>query len=475
MDVKLMTYIKRHNSDAVPPESAVWTTYDCVLKMPTSMNSPVIRLNLSSKPAGNYAYIPDWDMYYFVSDITFVNNNIFELHLDVDAMATARPYILTTSAFVKYSSSNFNEYLKDDRIQPTAEITSVVSNNDFSAHFNSQPELTSSYSLLLTVLNGQPTGDGNYAGIKHYLINATNLRYICENLCANGEHIVDGVKQIFADAKDSLIKLQLVPWSLTGLQQMNIIGTTPVDLYLGSYNTGQTGYIMDANAVYDTQDFVSIPTRHSGFAMIEPFCEAKIHIPLIGTFDLSLAELQDSTKVYFRYFCNIASGKATCIIWKGNANITNSDVKILGCYDGNVNADVPLGVIQSQNPTGLLTGGASLVGGLLAGGALTVGGIAGAVASFGSYFQKQVSVINAFGGNASAKDNLKFSIYLVRRMLSEDPANLTALYGRPCAKVLQMNTLSGYVQTSQFNLMGPFDEYITEKVNSIMDSGAYLE
>lgn len=473
MKLQLWTFTKKHNSTA-RPEGTAFTEYEVFIKRQTTINAPIFIIDTGgSFPQYNYAVIPELRMYYYVEDVSIGNDNVFELSCKLDYLATARPYINASEAFVKYSSSNYDPYIKDDRIQPTAELESLVSNNNFSSLFNTHPEYTSSYSLLLTVLNGDD--NNNTAGIKHYLINQTNLRYICERLVADGSSIIGGAKQIFADAKDSLIKLQLVPWSVSGLQTSQIIGSNTSPIYLGDYDTGQEGYMVDANAVYSSDDFIDIPSRSNDFTRVEPYCEAKIHIPLIGTYDLSLSELADVNRIYFRYFANIASGKATCILWKGNSDINNSAVKIIGSYDGSINADVPLGYSTSSNPTGLLTGGVSLAAAALGSGALTLGGIAGAVASFASYFTKQASVVNAFGGNASAKDNLKLSIYLMKRGLSEDPDNMRILYGRPCGKVLQMATLSNYVETSQFQLLAPLDDETVQEVNRLMDSGVYLE
>lgn len=478
MTIKLYNFSKKHNSTARPPSESS-TEMNIVLKERTSFNNPIFILQISGVLQYNYVYWVDIDHYYYISDIVSVNNNIWELHCEIDALATCRQYIINADSFVKYSTLNFNQYLRDDRIQPTSDLTSLVSNNNFSADFNEHPEYTSSYSLLLTVLNGELSGEGsnNSAGIRHYLINSNNLRYLCEKLVEDGESVIGGVKQIFADAKSSLIKLQLVPWSIAGLQRQSIIGSGTTPIFLGDYDTGQSGYVMDANACYEANDFVDIPTLPDDFTKVEPYCEAKLHIPLIGTFDLSLSELADTNRLYFRYIANIASGRATCIIWKGNANINNSAVKIIGAYNGDINADVPLGYITSSNPTGAFTGTLALAGAAIGSGALAVGGgIAGAIAGFSSFFKKQGSVVNAFGGNASAKDNLKLSIYVMKRGLSEQPANMAALYGRPCGKVLNLSTLvNGYVECSQFELQAPFDDAIVQKVNSLMNAGVYLQ
>lgn len=477
MKIKLWNYLKKHNQIATP--STGGDEFDILLKKPTSFNNPVFILELPDIPHYNYLYWQDVNQYYYVNDIISMNNDMWEIHCEVDPLGTCKNYILAADAFVKYSTLNFDPYLKDDRIIPTSQITTIASNNSFVGVFNEHPEYTSSYSLLLTVISGysyeeqgETREDG---GVKHYIINQNNLRYICQELVMNGDSIIDGVKQVFADAKESLIKLQIIPWKLDILQSAGVAADSASSIYLGSYDTGVTGYEVGVCAYYQGDDFVDLPTRPDDFTRVEPYSEAKVHIPLIGTFDLSLAELEDVNRIYFRYFANIASGKVTCVLFKGNHDINNPDTKIIGSYDGNVNAEVPLGYVSSANPVGVLTGVGSLAVGLASGGALTVAGIAGAVASFASQFKRQSTMIGSYGNNIAAKDNLKLGIYMFKHTLSEQPANIAALYGRPCGKVLNLSTLAnGYVETSQFSLQAPFDAKIIDEVNSLMDKGVYL-
>lgn len=467
MLIRLYTFTKRHNSTARPDENATYHELDVTMKRNTSINAPIFLLDFEGElPEYNYLVIPSLRLYYYIDDIVIGNNDVMEFVCKMDFLATARPYINASTAFVKYSSSDYDPYLKDDRIQPTAEVTSVVSSNNLSTYIVDHPEYSSTYCYLLTTLNED-------YGVVHYVINQTVLNYLCRAIVQDGDSIIGGVKQIFADAKDAIIKLQLIPWSRSALGLSN---ANPVDIKLGGYTvTGVTGYVLDANATYKVDDFVQIPSLSDDFTKVEPYCEAKLHIPLLGTHDLSLAELADTTKLYFRYICNVATGAATCIIWKGNAALDNSATKIIGCFNGSVNAEIPLGYAVSSNPTGLVSGGAALAAAVIGSGAVTVGGIAAAVASFGSYFTKSASVIGAFGGQTSAYDSHRLQISVYKRGLSDDPDNLRVLYGRPCGKVKNITDLSGYCQTSQFELLAPFDDGIIQEVNRLMDAGVYLE
>lgn len=466
MIIRLYTFTKRHNSTA-RPEGAPYHELEVVLKRNTSINAPTFLLDFNGViPEYNYLVIPSLRLYYYIDDYVIGNNDILEIVCKIDALASAKPYIKASSAFVKYSSSNYNVYLKDDRIQPTADLVSVSKANNFSGIIVDHPEYTSTYCYLLTTLNDD-------YGVVHYVINQTVLNYLCGRIVADGDSIIGGVKQIFADAKDSIIKLQIIPWTLTAL---GLSSANPVDIKLGGYTcTGITGYVLDANATYVSSDFVEIPTLPDDFTKVEPYCEAKIHIPLLGSQDLPLSELADTKKLYFKYICNVATGAATCILYKGNINVDSADTKIISTINGSVNAEIPLGYAVSSNPTGLVSGGAAVAAAVIGSGAITVGGIAAAVASFSSYFTKSASVIGSFGGQTSAYDSHRLQISVYKRGLSDDPDNLRVLYGRPCGKVLSLAELTGYCQTSQFELMAPLDDGIVQEVNRLMDAGVYLE
>ena len=65
--VHLYSFTKRENSTKRP--SSGGTTYNCVLIDETSLMNPVFKLDIGSNPIGkNYAYVPDFDRYYFITD-----------------------------------------------------------------------------------------------------------------------------------------------------------------------------------------------------------------------------------------------------------------------------------------------------------------------------------------------------------------------------------------------------------------------
>lgn len=78
-------------------------TLSGTLKEQTSITSPIIMIE-SGNPVGfNYAYIPDFNRYYFISDIVNVSNNLWRINLKVDVLESFKSDILSSSAILSDS------------------------------------------------------------------------------------------------------------------------------------------------------------------------------------------------------------------------------------------------------------------------------------------------------------------------------------------------------------------------------------
>ena len=87
-----------------------------LLKEPCSVISPVVQLRRSTLGKAwaqiNYAYIPDFKRYYFVDDITALNDGLLELKLSVDVLMTYADSLLSLQLeIVRASSLNSKLYI----------------------------------------------------------------------------------------------------------------------------------------------------------------------------------------------------------------------------------------------------------------------------------------------------------------------------------------------------------------------------
>lgn len=111
MNVYFYNITKRLNSTAAAPAPAA--TLDCYLKNDCSFLNPYLRLNSSTKPAYNYFKLDD--RYYWVTEVTSIANELWEIRGAVDPLSTFRGHIFNTSAFVLYDSTP-NTQLPDERL-----------------------------------------------------------------------------------------------------------------------------------------------------------------------------------------------------------------------------------------------------------------------------------------------------------------------------------------------------------------------
>ena len=94
-------------------------TYDCTFKHPTSIINPVIRIKASDTNVlkGNYGYIPKFNRFYYVNNVTSINGDIWEISLHCDVLMSFRDDIIERNVLFNHSESNYNLYLNDGSLQ----------------------------------------------------------------------------------------------------------------------------------------------------------------------------------------------------------------------------------------------------------------------------------------------------------------------------------------------------------------------
>ena len=96
------------------------------LKEQTSIINPTIIVNSPSVPSGNYARIDAFGRYYFITDISSVRNNIWEIKMHVDVMQTYADQIKNTTQMIERQEFNYNNYIQDNLVPLTSGIKQDV-------------------------------------------------------------------------------------------------------------------------------------------------------------------------------------------------------------------------------------------------------------------------------------------------------------------------------------------------------------
>ncbi len=80
-------------------------SYAGTLRNETSVINPVIMLESYNISNYNYAFIPDFGRFYFISDIISIRNGLWEVHLKVDVLESFKTEIKSLEVILKNSQT----------------------------------------------------------------------------------------------------------------------------------------------------------------------------------------------------------------------------------------------------------------------------------------------------------------------------------------------------------------------------------
>lgn len=115
-NIVLYNFNKRPNSTKRPPVNLIGRTVPCVMKTVSSVITPIVEITdpkgSNSIPLYNYAYIQDFERYYFIEDVRY-DLGVWTLWLRCDVLATYQQDILNSRQYILRSSSDYNPDLID--------------------------------------------------------------------------------------------------------------------------------------------------------------------------------------------------------------------------------------------------------------------------------------------------------------------------------------------------------------------------
>lgn len=114
-------------------------TIEGTLRAESSVIDPVIMIKKDNPTVSmyNYIYIPDFKRYYFITNITSIRTDLWEISMHVDVLYTWASYIRTNYAVIdKSQNSNFNWYLDDNSLVFDSHVYNEI--KPFTSGFNEQ-------------------------------------------------------------------------------------------------------------------------------------------------------------------------------------------------------------------------------------------------------------------------------------------------------------------------------------------------
>lgn len=104
----------------------------CRIKEPSSIYNPTVEIASSSigdnYAVVNYAFIPSWNRYYFIDDMTVENSQLISIRLSVDVLNTYREAVLSSPQWiVRAEKINSKKFIDPERpIQTNKQLSSFI-------------------------------------------------------------------------------------------------------------------------------------------------------------------------------------------------------------------------------------------------------------------------------------------------------------------------------------------------------------
>lgn len=243
-DIYLFTFAKKENSTKQPSLTGQ-TPFQCDIKSPSSLINPLIELHSNTNPvAYNYAYIPEFRRYFFVSDWRY-DRGLWFANLSVDVLATYKPYIGDTNMYIVRSSAESNPYLYDASYPITNDV-------DDTGHYQSW-NISGNVSFpdggyfYLTVLSSSGTGSTCYkfapSDFVHF-IGQLFAQYDVTSLWGTTE---DAFKNFIYNPINFIYCCYWFPF--------NVAGTSVTSIRLGGLDIALTAQRISTGVITDSHSF----------------------------------------------------------------------------------------------------------------------------------------------------------------------------------------------------------------------------
>lgn len=442
-------FSKRSNSTLQP--SVQGTVIDCFLKQSTSVNNPVFILTVENF---NISYVK-WDnRFYFVNDIKSVKNGVVEISCKIDVLATYKTSILNTSAFVQYSTSNFNSDILDSRIGNTGTITQSVKTSTNIETFSE------SGCYCLTVI-----GDGG---------GQTEQRFVTRQGLGN---LALNVSQLSDDnvINSLVLKFGSVFGCITGCTYLpfNLPSGTHSLIKIGDYTTGTDSIIATALVSQETKT-VDIPWIYENPRRMSE--SLSLYIPCVGNVPLDTSQFLNDKQLTIYCTFDYVVGEVIYLVTNGKVWLkfnTQCGTPIQFAYTSQSRtsgiANTIYDKVHEWAMSGIDRNNANMDSVVswnenFANSVFRIGTNYNVIGSNGSY---------ANGLLASQRDNIVLTSTAFN--FTETQSNMAVNKGRPYMRNTSLSQLTGYCQCVGASVSVSCEENERREINSYLNNGFYIE
>lgn len=460
MNVNLYTFSKKINSTARP--GGADKTCSCTLKEPCGILNPEIALNLGltdSPFSYNYAYISEFDRYYYVKEWTF-QNALWYASLEVDPLASWKDSIGASSCYVLRSSHESDGTILDNTYPANA--SSTYEEGEGVSPWNTGSLASGSY---IVGVAGENTS--------YYIFTQSELSWFLSQIMSDDylEQIVPGGVDTFPELKAQANPLQFI----TKIMWLPFVpsGDYVEDIKVGFGMVYAPAHKMTSSGIYNNE-ISNIIKRHPqaesrGFYLNNaPYSHYSLFFPPWGMITLDPDMIANTSSIKAKFCVDLRTGLGTLRIYCGD-----TFEHLLSWTHSQVGIDHQVSQVINKGFGSMATIGAGvgMLSNLASGN--VAGAISGGVSAIGDYARSKIPSATTIGSDGGMNSLLGTPaiIYEWKHVVEEDNAHR----GRPLCKNKTISTVPGYVQVANAYISISATQSEKNSIISFMEGGFYYE
>ena len=471
--VNLYSFTKRENSTKRPSSGA--SSYSCVLIDDTSLMNPTFKLDIGSNPIGkNYAYVADFDRYYFITDISSFHDFWF-ITCTCDVLASFKTQIGDETHYVVRAASAYDGNISDSfyptKVNPIR-IRSVAS-NPFA--------WGQGHSYVVGIVGYAPSAAKQTGSITYYHMNEGALLAFINFLMSNvtsysGIPLSDyeeGVQKALLNPMQYIVSCIAVPVAPPD----TLMNKIRFGYYEWTCSAGKCVALGIADAMASETAEITL-TKHpqantrGEYLNAAPYMSYLLHFSPFGDIELDPALLIGVDSIICDLKYDMIKGTVRMIV-RPKGDLSNRYLFFGTAQIGvNINISQVIKDTLGQNYAGVN----SVVG--FIGSAFQLNPFGAANAAFKgieSGTRLKYPTVSGIGDGGSFLPMFDSDgFYLLSTYYQLVDENLSEV-GRPLCQPKKINTLSGYIQCSlaDCTISGTFEE--AQKVNDYLNNGFFYE
>lgn len=519
-NIKLYTFNKRPNSTKRPLATTPNQTIPCVMKSVSSILTPLIEITdpkgNNAIPKYNYAYIADFDRYYFIEDIRF-DIGVWTLWLRCDVLASYQDDILNSRQYILRSSNNFNPDLVDTLYNTYINSVSCYEEEEYTPDVVSVKNISTGAWESYNYFNRSVTSGGfcigvvgsNTTGVTYYIMPASSFRSLLINAFTTVPSDIGSDMSSFT-GKTLANYLQYVTYCrwFPNLPISANLGPMVQNIAFGGQAIPVTGttdtfcYVVNQNTVDHFVITMNLP-RHPQAATypymaLSPYSEYSLYFQPFGTIPLDSAKIYHSRQIEVHWFVDYCTGACELQVKAVSNNL--DDYPLVYTDSTQIGVNLPISNLVMDWKVGM---GMAALSWIKSGAQQLSGGQP--LSAFGNAHRNmndvRAAIESAPEGNVSLVDTIMNTLGATMGQIStkgssdsflaynmgkpftfayfmEQTAHMPELFGQPCCRALRLDNQSGFVLCENASVEYSIGNPTVDEQNAIismLNSGIFVD